>query len=172
MEPLALPAAGVARLLGLPRCDPVGKRSAIARTSWEFFLQEGREIKMKKLAYQVSGILLVVGLSAGPALAAGGKYKSTLNCSGGATGSASINKKGDVKIKAKGLSANTTFSCEIICGCVPNEVENIILEENCDSNNKGKLNFKDKGGVAGITCACPAAEIENLSELEICTSGI
>ena len=111
---------------------------------------------MKKLAYQIGGILLLSGLLVAPALA-GVVFKSSMLCSGGASGTGSITKSGDVKIKVTGLEPDTTYGCIGFCAC---KVDLGFLDAVCETNTKGKLRIKVKGAAAGIPdCECPTIQV-------------
>ena len=135
---------------------------------------------MKGFLYTAGGILLLLGLMARPAQAAP-LYKGHLECGNPeASGKASINKHGDLKIRVDGLDPDTTYSCEVICACeLPDNISepragDHIFEAECDSDHKGRIRFKEKGAVAGESCDCPAIEVEEQEgplEALICRSG-
>jgi hypothetical protein len=119
---------------------------------------------MKKLVSQVGGMLLVVGLSAAPSLAAN-FYHAALLCNGGGSGSASISAKGDVKINVKGLEANGVYTCQALCQCSGPH----FVDEACTTDGDGKLKVTFLGAAAGFVCRCPSVEI--FSAQQDCISG-
>ena len=119
---------------------------------------------MKKLVYHVGGMLLVVGLSAAPSLAAT-VYHSTMLCNGGGSGSTSISAKGDVKIDVKGLEANGAYTCQAVCQCSGPH----FVDQECTTNADGKLKVTFLGAAAGFVCRCPSVEI--FSQQQDCISG-
>src|SRR3982751_2376986 len=107
---------------------------------------------MKRFLYLTGGILLLLGLMSGPAMAKV-LHKGTLDCvNPGASGKAKINTKGDVKIKAGPLEPNTDHLCEVLCACEESdnnsEPGHVIFEDICTTDEKGKINVTFKGAVA------------------------
>jgi hypothetical protein len=137
---------------------------------------------MKRFLYLTGGMLLLLGLMSGPALAKV-VHKGTLECvNPDASGKAKINTKGDLKIKAEGLEPSTDHVCEVLCACEESDNESgniepghVIFEEICTTDEDGKLKFSAKGAVAGESCDCPVVEVEEFllgGEGEVdCRSG-
>jgi len=131
---------------------------------------------MKRFLYLAGGMLLLLGLMAGSAMAVQ-LHKGVLDCvDPGVSGVGTIKKNGDLKIKIKGLSdPNTDHLCEVICACEGSENDSVeerhIFEAICTTDDKGKINFKAEGAVAVQSCDCPAIEVEELDESIQCRSG-
>jgi len=127
---------------------------------------------MKKLTCQMSGVLFLLGLLAGPALA--GFYKSQLICDEGVTGRANIKSNGTLKVKAKTLVPGNVYEVEITCGCVEDNIsdeDSEPFEIFVTAGTKGKINVRAKNALVGAVCDCPAVVIEDDEENVICTSG-
>jgi hypothetical protein len=122
---------------------------------------------MKKLGLQVSGILLLVGWLAAPALARD-VYKSSILCpSIESSDTVSINTHGDVKIVMKGLWPDAGFFCAGFCRCGG---PSPFFSSFCTADSKGNLNVTFEEAAAGDTCQCPSVEFFVIS-IPICASG-
>jgi hypothetical protein len=117
---------------------------------------------MKKLVYHVSGMLLVVGLSAAPSLGAT-LFSTAMVCDGGGSGSARIDSKGNVRIDMNGLEANTPFTCQVVCNCVGDPSGKVVDQTggSCTTDAKGRLKVTFEGAAAGFFCTCPAFQLFN-----------
>jgi hypothetical protein len=130
---------------------------------------------MKKLVCQVSGVLFLLGLLAGPALA--GVFKSKLLCEPGVSGRATITSSGGLKVKATGLDPGVAYEVEVTCGCVEDEIDDPDsepFETFVTAGEEGKINVKEKDILGGVICHCPAVAIEDAGLDEtgvICISG-
>jgi len=124
-------------------------------------------------------MLFLLGLLAGPALAAVKVYKSKLICDEieDASGKASISGKGALRVHANGLDPDTEYEVEITCGCAEDEFGEVSepFETLVTSDENGKLSVYEKHALDGVHCDCPSVIIED-SELDedgvVCTSAV
>jgi hypothetical protein len=125
---------------------------------------------VRKSFYQVSGVLLLVGLFTAPAFAKN-VFRVNFFCNlifgeEADGGRGKINSKGDAQFNVKGLEPETEYRCTIFC-----DINEPFFDEACETDAKGKLKVTFEGAAARV-CEQPGmAVLDNETLDEVCISG-
>jgi hypothetical protein len=143
----------------------------------------GPAARRRERAMRLITVFLMGGLAlmaASPALAST-VFKAQMICNlddatpfTDQTGSVAITDKGDVKVKIKGLQADTEYLCNVICNFPTFAVTG--AEAPCTTDSKGRLDVKLKGlgrqGALAPGCGAPfVLVVESGSGDDLCISG-